>query len=418
MDQCGHSHLRLTRRRLVVLAAASGAWARSGAAQEIEPTVEPPEDALAGVSFSSAGWNTDFGRHTVPLTEITPGGPPPDGIPPIDDPAFVSIGEASDWLVGHEPVIALGVVDADGTPASNGRAYPLQILIWHEIVNDILDDVPVLITFCPLCNTSVVFDRRLQPNDPDATVYDFGTTGNLRFSDLVMWDRQTESWWQQVTGEAIVGELAGHELIMIPSQILSFAAFREAWPEGQVLSRATGFDRPYGNNPYPGYDDIESSPFLFDQETDERLPAMQRVVGVSLDGNAVAYPIDEDDLTMVTNDEIAGTPVAVFVGPGAASALDAVAIASGRDTGQAGVFERTVDGEVLSFELADDVVRDEQTGSRWSLAGEALDGPLEGAQLTPITHVVVFWFAWAAFQPNSRIHPGSSATRGPPWRVG
>ncbi|MDQ3614334.1 MAG: DUF3179 domain-containing protein, partial [Chloroflexota bacterium] len=272
---------RLTRRTMVSLSLASvaaGGRVPTVGGQPLTagatPTVEPASDALAEARFSTSGWNTDFGRHTVPLSEITSGGPPPDGIPPIDAPTFVAIDEASDWLVAHEPVIALGVLDADGTPASVGKAYPLQILIWHEIVNDLLDGVPLLVTFCPLCNTSIVFDRRLHPDEPDATVYDFGTTGNLRHSDLVMWDRQTESWWQQVSGEAIVGELAGSVLTSIPSQLTSFAQFRESWPEGQVLSRATGFDRPYGDNPYPGYDDIDSSPFLFDQEADDRLPAM------------------------------------------------------------------------------------------------------------------------------------------------
>jgi hypothetical protein len=384
----------------------------------MDPTVEPAEDALAGVTFSTSGWKTDFGQHTVPLTEISPGGPPRDGIPPIDNPVFETIGEASDWLADHEPVIALGVLDKEGTVASTGRAYPLQILIWHEIVNDLLDDVPMLVTFCPLCNTSVVFDRRLEPEAEDATVYDFGTTGNLRFSDLVMWDRQTESWWQQVTGDAIVGELAGQQLTMIPSQILGFAAFRDAWPDGQVLSRSTGFERPYGNNPYPGYDDIASSPFRFDQESDDRLPAMQRVVGVEIDEESVAYLIDDEDHTAVVNDEIAGTPVAVFIGPGAASALDAVVIAEGRDAGQAGVFERTLDGEVLTFRLDGDTIRDEQTNSTWSLSGESLDGPRKGDRLVPLAHVVVFWFAWAAFRPDTRIHPNDASSRDPPAASG
>lgn len=368
------------------------------------PTVEPAEDALADTRFSTSGWNTDFSKHTVPLTEIMPGGPPPDGIPPIDNPSFVGIDEAADWLVGHEPVIALGVTDADGTPASNAKAYPLQILIWHEIVNDVLDGVPVLVTFCPLCNTSVVFDRRLHPDQPDATVYDFGTTGNLRHSDLVMWDRQTESWWQQVSGEAIVGELAGSVLTSIPSQLISFAQFREAWPEGEVLSRETGYSRPYGDNPYPGYDDIDSSPFLFDQEADDRLPAMRRVIGVTLDDEAAAYPISEDDPAQVVNDEITDIPIVVMTIKGAASALDASQVSDGREVGQSGVFRRDIDGDVLTFERSDDgEIVDTETGSVWSLTGEALAGDLAGQQLQPIPHVIVFWFAWAAFQPETRI---------------
>ncbi len=404
---------RLTRRTMtgLFLAAAAGSQVPTAGAQPLTtgatPTVEPASDALSDTRFSTSGWNTDFGRHTVPLSEITSGGPPPDGIPPIDAPTFVAIDEASDWLVAHEPVIALGVLDADGMPASNGRAYPLQILIWHEIVNDVLDDVPVLVTFCPLCNTSIVFDRRLHPDQSEATVYDFGTTGNLRHSDLVMWDRQTESWWQQVSGEAIVGELAGSVLTSIPSQLISFAKFRESWPEGQVLSRATGFDRPYGDNPYPGYDDIDSSPFLFDSDVDGRLPAKQRVVGVTLDDEAVAYPIpdnDPNDPAQVINDDITDIPIVVITTEGAASALDASQISSGRDVGQSGVFRRDLDGRVLTFAPSGDgTMMDEETGSSWSLTGEAIDGPLAESQLRPIAHVIVFWFAWAAFQPETRI---------------
>lgn len=403
-----HRFTRRTVTSLFLVSAAVGSRVPTVGGQPLTtgatPTVEPASDALAEARFSTSGWNTDFGRHTVPLSEITSGGPPPDGIPPIDAPTFVAIDEASDWLVAHEPVIALGVLDADGTPASVGKAYPLQILIWHEIVNDLLDGVPLLVTFCPLCNTSIVFDRRLHPDEPDATVYDFGTTGNLRHSDLVMWDRQTESWWQQVSGEAIVGELAGSVLTSIPSQLTSFAQFRESWPEGQVLSRATGFDRPYGDNPYPGYDDIDSSPFLFDQEADDRLPAMQRVIGVTLDDAAAAWPIADDDPAQVINDEIADMPIVVITTEGAASALDASQISSGRDVGQSGVFRRDLDDRVLTFAFSGDgTMMDEETGSSWSLTGEAMDGPLAGSQLRPIAHVIVFWFAWAAFQPETRI---------------
>ena len=347
-----HNLRKLTRRGLVVGSAVTGGLvlARLSLANQpltpgSTPTVEPAEDALADASFTVSGWETDFSKHTVPLSEIRSGGPPPDGIPPIDEPSFVTMDEASDWLVGNEPVIAVGVLDPNGTPASKGRAYPIQILIWHEIVNDTVDDVPMLISFCPLCNTSIVFDRRLEPNEPDARVYDFGTTGNLRHSDLVMWDRQTQSWWQQVSGEAIVGELAGSVLTSIPSQLISFDQFREAWPDGDVLSRETGFGRSYGDNPYPGYDNIDSSPFLFTGDTDGRLPAMQRVIGVTSGDEAVAYPIADDSPLQVINDQITDIPIVVISNEGAASALDAGQISDGRDVGQSGVFNRDLNGQ-------------------------------------------------------------------------
>lgn len=178
----------------------------------------PPPPDLA------AGWKTDFSKHSVPFDEFMSGGPGKDGIPAVDEPKFVAVDDAES-LADREPVIEL-VVDGEA------RAYPIQILIWHEIVNDAVGGVAVAVTFCPLCNTSIVFDRRL-----DGRTLDFGTTGNLRNSDLVMYDRQTESWWQQFGGEALVGELTGEELEQLPSRVVAWEAFRREHPEGKVLSQ-------------------------------------------------------------------------------------------------------------------------------------------------------------------------------------
>jgi len=167
------------------------------------------------VPFDVSGWKTDFGRHSVPLAEIASGGPPKDGIPAIDRPELIRVPEADAWLRPQEPVI---LVERDG----DARAYPLQILIWHEIVNDTVGGTPVAITFCPLCHTAIAFDRRVS-----GRVLDYGTTGKLRFSDLVMYDRQTESWWQQASGEAIVGALTGLRLTPLPAQIISWATFKQ-----------------------------------------------------------------------------------------------------------------------------------------------------------------------------------------------
>jgi hypothetical protein len=167
------------------------------------------------------------------------------------------------------------------------RAYPLQILIWHEIVDDTVSGVPVAITFCPLCNTAIAFDRRV-----DGQALRFGTTGNLRRSDLVMWsDDPGETWWQQITGEALVGDLVGHQLTPLPAEIVSFADFKAAFPHGQVLSRDTGHPRSYGTNPYVGYDSINSSPFLYSGPQDGRLPPMERVATVELRGQAAGLSI-------------------------------------------------------------------------------------------------------------------------------
>jgi hypothetical protein len=233
-----------------------------------------------------------------------------DGIPPIDRPRFVSQQRADEWLADNEPVL---VVELDGT----ARAYPQQILIWHEIVNDDFAGRPIAVTFCPLCNSSLVFDRRV-----DGRELTFGTTGNLRHSDLVMWDRQTESRWQQIGGEAVVGELTGTKLMPLPAQTLSWEDFREKYPGGEVLSRETGFDRDYGRNPYEGYDTPNEQPFLFDGEVDGRLPAKERVAAVFAGADAVVVPFSRLRRDRVASFELAGTPVVVLFKPGVASALD------------------------------------------------------------------------------------------------
>lgn len=287
-------------------------------------TVVPIEagEALRLVGFTRAGWKTDFSRRTIDVTEIVSGGPPRDGIPPLDRPSFESVQQAAAWLAPLEPVVYLFL-------NGEARAYPLQILTWHEIVNDQVGATPVSVTFCPLCNTAIAFDRRLE-----GRLLDFGTTGNLRRSDLVMWDRQTESWWQQVTGEAIVGALAGQRLAALPAHIVAWEEFRSAHPDGQVLSRETGFNRSYGVNPYVGYDRVDQPPFLFKGPTDGRLPPMERVVALEGPGGPVAYTFSVLKQLRVIQE--AG--IVVFYRPGTASALDQSRIATSKDVGAAAVY--------------------------------------------------------------------------------
>ncbi len=280
------------------------------------------------------------------------------------------------------------------------RAYPLQILIWHEIVNDEVGGKPVSITYCPLCNSAIVFDGTL----PDGTVLDFGTTGNLRFSDLVMYDRQTESWWQQFTGEAIVGELTGTKLEFIASPIVSFSEFREANPDGQVLSKETGYSRPYGTNPYTGYD--TGRPFLFTGPDDDRLPPTERVAAVSIGDESVAFPFSVLEKQPVVHYTIGGGDKVIFYTKGTASALDSGRISDGRDVGSTGVFVPEVNGRSLTFRMEDDKFIDNETSSTWNIFGEAIDGEFKGTTLEPVVHANHFWFSWAVFKPNTVLYKG------------
>ncbi len=344
----------------------------------------------------TSGWNTDWTMRTVSYDEILSGGPPRDGIPSIDNPQFESVEEAQDRVAGTEPVIALEI---DG----DARAYPLGILTRHEIANDTVGDVPVAVTFCPLCNSALVFDRRV-----DGEVYEFGVSGLLRNSDLIMWDRTTESLWQQFTGEGIIGTHAGDQLGFIPAPLVSFNEFAEAYPDGQVLMGVPG--RTYGRNPYVGYDS-STQPFLFRDangptEIDPRLGGLERVVGVIINDEAVAYPYDVISEVGAVNDTVGGEDIVVFHRFGTNSALGASEIAVAEDVGATGVYFPVVDGEILTFAVDGAEIVDEQTGSIWNLLGQATSGELEGTELEQSLSTDHFWFSWAAFYPETSIYAG------------
>lgn len=338
-------------------------------------------------------FDTDISKHSINLDELIDGGPGKDEIPSINNPTFVSQDEASDWLQPNEPVIALEI-------GGIARAYPIQILIWHEIANDIISDTPVSVTFCPLCYSAIVFNRRL--NDK---VYEFGVSGILRHSDMIMFDRQTETLWQQFSGEAIVGDLTGEQLRILPSRLISFQQFRSSYPNAPVLSKNTGYNRNYGENPYAGYDDIDNTPFLLSKENlSGKLPPMEKVIGVRTDKGIRAYPYSVTKRDHVIHDEIGGTPVVIFHVDGMASALDSRVISNSRDDGATGVFSPILDGNILQFEYKDNEIMDTQTGSKWNISGQSIDGLLKGNRLDTKTYGDHFSFAWFVFYPETSLY--------------
>jgi len=349
--------------------------------------------APPGATRDLAWPRTDFSKHTVDLGEIQSGGPPKDGIPAIDHPKFERAQKADAWLDPREPVISLQV-------GGVARAYPLQILVYHEIVNDVVAGVPVAVTFCPLCHAAMVFDRRVGNE-----VLDFGTTGRLRKSDLVMYDRQSESWWQQFTGRGIVGRYAGTGLKQLHSYLVAYQDFKAAHPAGEVLSRPTEYARPYGRNPYRGYDRIDSRPFLFHDPVDSRLPPMERVLSVTLGAaKQRLYPLAVLREQPVINDWVGKTPVVVLSKPGTLSALDEASIRDSRTVASAAAFNRELNGEVLEFALRDGAIIDTKTTSQWNILGHAIAGKLKGQRLHPVESGVHFAFAWLAFNPDSEIY--------------
>jgi len=326
----------------------------------------------------------------IESTDFMSGGPPPDGIPSIDAPRFVKARSVT-TLTDTEPVLSLEV-------GGETRAYPVRILIWHEIVNDTIDGVPVAVTYCPLCNSALAFDRRL-----DDRVLSFGTSGLLYNSDLVMYDRQTQSLWPQLSGLASIGRLTGAQLDRLPIQTVAWADFKEAHPDAWVLSEDTGYDRNYGSNPYVRYDEEDSQPFAFLALAPKALPVKARVIGLGSGEEAVAITLDRLRDEGVMQVSVDGVDVVLFFDPGLTSALDTESLAEARAVGATGAFSPNVDGQRLTFTATDMGFTDAETGSSWNVLGQATSGPLTGTSLERIDHVDTFWFAWSAFQPETSV---------------
>ena len=378
------------------------------AADEAEPapesTAAAPAEATTAVSADagapirstpsedvpSALRDPENPGHPEPLVDLgeIQGVVPPDRIPALDDPAFEPASEV-DWLPAVEPVLAL---DING----DARAFPLRIMTWHELVNGTLGGVPVTVSYCPLCNSAVAYDRRVGER-----ILDFGTSGALFNSSLVMYDRQTESLWSHYTGEAVVGHLTGARLDLIPVQTVSFEAFLATHPDGRVLSLDTGHSRQYGQNPYRFYDDPDGRPFLFGGPFDDRLDPMTRVVALRGDGEGAVIPYGVLTERRVVPFTFGGRELVALYEPGTASALDTGVIAEGRDVGATGVFTRSRDGRQieLSSNSGGGFV-DAITGEVFDILGRPAGS---GVGLEAVEHLDTFWFAAAAFYPDAVI---------------
>jgi hypothetical protein len=347
----------------------------------IEPSAIPPRQLD----------EETFPVSLVDRERIVYGGAPPDGIPPIDDPRYEAVQDV-DWLDPDEAVLVAEV-------GGQARAYPVQIMIWHEIVNDVLGDRPVAVTYCPLCNSGVAFDRRIGDD-----VLDFGTSGALYQANLVMYDRQTESLWTQFDGRAVVGTRVGDQLDRVPVATVAWREFRDQHADGTVLARSVTEPKPYGRNPYNSYDQRTSAiPGFYTGEPDASLAPYERVIGLDRNGKAVAVPhraLAEAGTTAVTVD---GTDISVWHLPGMASPLNDPDVANGDRIGSTRAYLAEVQGRTTEFRRQDDQFIDTVTGSTWNFLGEAVDGPMTGERLRPVVHVDTFWFAWATFHVDTRL---------------
>jgi hypothetical protein len=324
-------------------------------------------------------------KHIVPLDQIVNGGPPPDGIPSIDNPKFVNIQQAANFLSDSDLVLGVNI---------NGdvRAYPLLILVWHEIVNDKVGGIPVAVTYCPLCFTNQVFNSTVSNNQ----ILQFGTSGKLYNSNLVMYDRTSKSLWSQALGQGIVGKYAGQKLQRIPFDISYWKDWKQLYPNSKVLSKDTGFSRPYGADPYGDYYTSDQLYFSVSNH-DNRLGLKEKVVGLDNIGGGLgkeqykAYKLQQIESLKVINDEINGKPVTLFsLYPAMVRAYDRM----------------VVGGKVLEFEYNNNnKIIDKQTRSEWNFDGEAVNGTLKGTHLNRLPFDEGFWFEWVAFHPQTQLYP-------------
>lgn len=316
-------------------------------------------------------------KHTVPLDQIVSGGPPPDGIPSIDSPKFVSVIEGNKFLKETDKVVGINL---------NGdiRAYPLQILVWHEIVNDNVSGVPVAVTYCPLCFTNQVFKRTV--ND---TVIEFGTSGKLYNSNLVMYDRTSKSLWSQALGQAIVGSYSGVKLEEIPFDIAYWKDWKQLYPNSIVLSKDTGSVRPYGADPYGDY--YTSPDILFPiSNRDSRLELKEIVVGFKNNGLSKAYKLQDIEKLKVINDRVDNKSITFF-------SLHPL---------MARLFDSSVDGQPLIFQYnsTSNSITDKKTGSQWNFEGKSIQGPLKGKELLRLSFDEGYWFEWVVFHPETKVY--------------
>ena len=312
-------------------------------------------------------------KHLIPLDKIKGGGPPKDGIPSIDNPVFASI-QDSHFISDSDTVIGLEI-------NGQAKAYPLFILVWHEIVNDVVGGTPVSVTYCPLCYTNQVFERVI-----DGQEVEFGTSGKLYNSNLLMYDRFTESYWSQALGMAVTGELSGYQLNLIPFDVITWGDWKKIHPDTLVLTTDTGHIRSYATDPYGSY--YTEPRIMFPVEhSDDRMNPKEIVVGFNQGDVYKAFKQNEIESNVLINDFVGDTPILL------------VSLFSENSR----AFERVIDGKTLDFEYTDGKILDSQTNSEWNYDGLSISGKHQGKQLQRMPIEPGFWFSWVAFHPETLV---------------
>lgn len=322
--------------------------------------------------------NGDF-EWLIPESEILDGGPGKNGIPSIDEPNFTQATEVN-FLSDAALVVAINYGD-------EARAYPHQILDWHEIVNDKIQDVSLALTYCPLTGTGIGWDRNL-----DGKETTFGVSGLLFNTNLIPYDRASGSNWSQMKHECVHGPLAGTKINILHVVEMSFGSFKKMYPNGRVMNEDTGFNRTYGDYPYGDYRTNEQVIFPISNE-DNRLPKKKRVLGLVLEGKVKAYTFDHFPGNAITmkQDQVGNRPV-LIVGSETQNFLTAYYIDKG---------EETLEMTLVTNNLP--IIMKDQFGNSYDLFGNVVAGPELGTRLEAPLNYIGYWFSWASFNEEVEV---------------
>jgi hypothetical protein len=338
-------------------------------------------------------WVTNTTKKSIELDELLVVGTVEKTLS-IDFPEFLDFSKADKAYLPNEPVL---VVEIKGET----KAYPLSILIYHQVINDEIKYIPFCVTFCTTTNSVLVYNRRYSHNDKEYMLK-FGSSGMYRKGNMVLFDRNTETWWQQLTGEAIVGEMHGKTLERYPSVILPYKEYKTNYPNGIVLNPKTGFKHKYGETSLPNYEN-KIRPLYITDSVDLRINPMEKIVVTSFNENAKVYPLSKVLNEAVINDNQNDSAIVIFYKKGMLSVLDKEKLSEANDNGIVTVFSRKLNEQTLEFYQENGRFYDKQTNSEWNISGWCVEGELKNQQLKKVPYFTPFSFVWFGFNPKSIV---------------
>ncbi|MBK8659874.1 MAG: DUF3179 domain-containing protein [Bacteroidetes bacterium] len=351
-------------------------------------------------------WKTDTAKHTSAFADLHIAAEK-DAIRTLDFPSFIAKDHPQNTYYEYEPAIVIQF-------GNEARAYPLSVLTLFELANDSIGGKQVMVTFCPMCHAALVYNRTLKTPAGEKT-FTFGVSGLLLHNDMVMYDHQTETWWEQLMGSGIAGDYSGKTLRMLPALLISVKDFFDRYPEGKILSPdalntyiKTHRHRPYHHLEHSG---PLSGKYYLPEKTDPRLPPQEHVLDIRLEGHDRIYPFHALAKAQVVNETVGETPIVIFYHQETVTVLDKDDLSKSKRVGSATVFESKLNGVSYSFHKAGDYFIDDRTKSMWDITGLCREGQLKGQQLTLVPHSHHFAFAYLAFYPDAEIYGVQSSPK-------